>query len=131
MKIQLKEKNQKSPQNRYSESFKKMVVAEFERGYLNKDQLQVKYNIGGNDRILEWCRKFGKLAYPSRGMIKGRPMKDPQKQRIKELEKALEEAKLTIKAYEKMISITEREEGISILKKDEAKQSKSLDKKKE
>jgi transposase len=130
MKIQLKEKKLEVRQNQYSESFKKMVVAEFERGYLNKGQLQRKYHIRGNDRILDWCRKFGKLAYPGRGMIKGRPMKDPQKQRIKELEKALEEAQLTIKAYEKIISITEREEGISILKKEEAKQSKSLDKKK-
>jgi len=65
----------------YSEAFKKMVVAEFERGPLNKDQLQAKYGIGGNTRIFEWCKKYGKLHYPSQGKI-GAPMKDPQKQRI-------------------------------------------------
>lgn len=55
-------------------------------------------------------------------------MKDPQKQRIKELEKQLEDAKLKVLAYEKLISITEKEEGISILKKDAAKQLTSLPK---
>jgi transposase len=65
----------------YSEAFKKMVVAEFERGPLNKDQLQAKYGIGGNTRIFEWCKKYGKLHYPSKGKI-GAPMKDPQKQRM-------------------------------------------------
>jgi transposase-like protein len=53
------------PERRYSEAFKKQVVKEFEQGALNKDQLQVKYGIGGNSRILCWCRKYGKLAYPN------------------------------------------------------------------
>ena len=44
-------------------------------------------------------------------------MKDPQKQRIKELEKQLEDARLKVLAYEKLISVTEKEEGIRILKK--------------
>lgn len=116
------------PACKYSESFKISVVEEYERGLLNKDELQRKYNIGGNSRILEWCRQYGKLYYPARGTVIGRPMKDPQKQRIKELERALEEANLKVEAYEKLIKITEREEGISILKKDAAKQLPSLDK---
>ena len=77
------------PSKSYSESFKRAVVQEYERGLLNKDQLQKKYGIGGNSRILVWCRKYGKLAYPKKGTITGRPMKDPQKQRIKVLEKEL------------------------------------------
>ena len=105
----------------YSEAFKKMVVAEFERGPLNKDQLQAKYGIGGNTRIFEWCKKYGKLHYPDKGKI-GAPMKDSQKQRIKDLEKELADAKLKLLAYEKLITIAEQEEGISILKKDEARQ---------
>ena len=111
------EKGKRSaPQRKYSDSFKRMVVAEYERGPLNKDRIQEKYGIGGNSRVLTWCRKFGKLHYPEQGRI-GRPMKDPQKQRIKELEKQLAEAKLKVLAYEKLIAITEQEEGISILKK--------------
>jgi transposase-like protein len=109
---------------KYSEAFKRQVVREFESGSLNKDQLQRKYGIGGNSRILEWCREYGKLAYP-KNISSGRPMKDPQKQRIKELEKALELANLKVRAYEKLIEITERNEGIDILKKGGAKQSTS------
>ena len=116
-----------SPGGRYSESFKKKVVQEYEKGLLNKDQLQAKYGIGGNSRILYWCRKYGKLHYPEKGAL-GRPMKDPQKQRIKDLEKQLEEAKLKLVAYEKLIGIAEKEDGINILKKDGAKQSVSLPK---
>ncbi len=111
----------------FSQSFKKKVVAEFERGFLNKDQLQVKYGIGGNTTVLKWCRKYGKLHYPEKGGL-GRPMKDPQKQRIKDLEKQLADAKLKIEAYQKLIEISEAEEKISILKKDAAKQSVGLPK---
>jgi transposase-like protein len=111
----------------YSEAFKQTVVQEFEKGILNKDQIQIKYGIGGNSRVLEWCRKYGKLHYPKKGFL-GRPMKDPQKQRIRELEKQLEEAKLKVLAYEKLISNAEQAEGISILKKDVAKQLTSLPK---
>jgi transposase len=116
------------PSKTYSDAFKRMVVQEYEKGILNKDELQRKYGIGGNSRILTWCRKFGKLHYPQKGQNIGRPMKDPQKQRIKELENQLQEEKLKVAAYEKLIEIAEREEGISILKKGVAKQLKSLDK---
>ena len=116
------------PSKKYSDSFKKMVVQQYEKGMLNKDDLQRKYGIGGNSCVLSWCRKFGTLHYPEKGINIGRPMKDPQKQRIKELEKQLAEEKLKVVAYRKLIEITEREEGISILKKGAAKQSQSLDK---
>ncbi len=49
-------------------------------------------------------------------------MKDPQKQRIKDLENQLKIEKLKVLAYEKLISIAEQEEGITILKKDVTKQ---------
>lgn len=123
-----KQSRNSAPLKKYSEAFKRKVVKEFEKGILNKDQLQVKYGIGGNSVILEWCRKYGRCYYPPKGNSIGRPMKDPQKQRIKELEKQVLDMKLKLSAYEKLIVITEREEGISILKKDGAKQSTSSDK---
>ncbi len=51
----------------YSEAFKKMLEVEIERGPLNKDQLQAKYGIGGNTRIFEWCKKYGKSALSRQG----------------------------------------------------------------
>jgi transposase-like protein len=105
--------------------FKKQVVSEFERGGLNKDQVQAKYGIRGNSRLLEWCRKYGKFAYNTPS-TNGRPMKDPQKQRIKELEKRLKAAELKLKVYDKLIEVTNRELDADIVKKIEAELSKSL-----
>ena len=113
------------PQPIFSEAFKKQVVREFERGLLNKDQLQKKYGLGGNSTVLKWCRKYGKFAYPKQGAT-GRPMKDPQKQRIKELEKKLKAAELKLKVYDKLIEVTNRELDTDIVKKIKAELSRSL-----
>jgi transposase len=117
------------PTPQYSEAFKKQIVREFEQGLLNKDQLQRKYGLGGKSTVLEWCRKYGKFAYhlPT---TNGRPMKDPQKQRIKELEKKLKAAELKLKVYDKLIEITNRELDTDIIKKIEARLSESWRQKK-
>jgi transposase len=127
--VQLSIKLRKGPPSRtYTEVFKKQVVREFESGLMNKDQLKRKYGIGGNSRILIWCRKYGKFAYYTPNQNE-RPMKDPQKQRIKELEKKLKAAELKLKAYDKLIEITNRELDQDIVKKIEAKLSRSLQQK--
>jgi transposase-like protein len=118
------------PCRQYSEAFKRQVVREYEQGLLNKNQLQRKYGLGGKSRVLEWCRKYGKFAYNSI-IATGRPMKDPQKQRIKELEKKLKAAELKLKVYDKLIEITNRELNADIIKKIEAKLSESWQQKKE
>jgi transposase-like protein len=112
----------KKPQYNYSEAFKRQVVQEFEQGFQNKDQLQLKYGIGGNATILRWCRKYGKFAYPKQNPIVFQ-MKDVQKARIKELEKQLKEAELKIKIYDKLIEVTNRELDTDVIKKIEAKLS--------
>jgi len=112
----------------YSEAFKKQVVREYERGGLSKDRLQEKYGIKGKSRLLEWCRKYGRFAYNTPS-INGRPMKDPQKQRIKELEKKLKSAELKLKVYDKLIEVTNRELNADIIKKIEAGLSRSLHRK--
>jgi len=119
-----------SPSKRYSEAFKMSVVREFEKGFTSKDTIQEKYGIGGNSMVLDWCRIYGKLAYPHGLKGNGRRMKDPEKQRIKDLEQALKMAHLKIKAYEKLIEVTEHNEGIDIIKKDGAKQSPNSPKRK-
>lgn len=111
-----------SPAPHYSESFKKQIVREFEKGMLNKNQIQCKYGIKGKSRVLDWCRKYGKFAYNT-PTTNGRPMKDPQKQRIKELEKKLKAAELKLKVYDKLIEVTNRELNADIIKKIEARLS--------
>jgi transposase len=118
-----------SPAKSYSESFKKQVVQDFERGRLNKDQLMRKYGIRGKSVVLEWCRKYGKFDYSINTTI-GRPMKDPQKQRIKELESKLKAAELKLKVYDKLIEITNRELDTDVIKKIEAELSESWQPKK-
>ncbi len=117
------------PCSHYSESFKKQIVREYEQGLLNKGQLKRKYGIGGKSRVLEWCRKYGKFAYPKQTAT-GRPMKDPQKQRIKELESKLKAAELKLKVYDKLIEVTNRELDSDIVKKIEARLSESWQQKK-
>lgn len=113
------------PRTRFSAAFKKMVVREYEQGLLNKDQLQAKYGLKGNSAVLKWCRKYGKFAYPGQKAT-GRPMKDPQKHRIKELEAKLKAAEQKLKIYDKLIEVTNRELDQDIVKKIEAKLQESL-----
>jgi transposase-like protein len=119
-----------TPAVQYSEAFKRQVVREFEQGLLNKDQLMEKYGIKGKSRVLDWCRKYGKFAYEG-PVSTGRPMKDPQKQRIKELEKKLKAAELKLKVYDKLIEVTNRELDTDIIKKIEARLSESWQQKKD
>lgn len=113
------------PQKSYSEAFKKQVVREYESGFLNKDQLRRKYNLGGKCTILYWCRKYGRFAYTEKSSICS-PMKDPQKEKIRQLEEKLKQAELKIKVYDKLIEITNRQLDQDTLKKIEAKLSESL-----
>lgn len=99
----------------YSEAFKLQVVREYEQGVTTKDALMRKYQLGGKSLVLDWCRKYGKFPYP-KTTVTGRPMKDPQKQRIKQLEHELKEAKERLMVYEKLIEIAKEEAGVDIRK---------------
>lgn len=114
-----------TPHQTFSIAFKKQVVREFEQGGVTKDQLMEKYGIGGKSRVLDWCREYGKFDYSTPAQ-NGRPMKDPQKQRIKELERKLKAAEEKLKVYDKLIEVTNRELDADIIKKIEAKLSESL-----
>ncbi len=107
---------------RYSQAFKLQVVREYERGNHTKDSLMSKYQIGGHSTVLQWCRKYGKLYY-SKKTLPGRPLKDPQKQRIKELEYELKQAREKILVYEKLLEVTKRETGIDVRKNIDTKLS--------
>jgi len=113
--------------NPYSLSFKKQVVQELDKGLLNMVELRAKYGIGGKSTISRWSKEYGNLRFNEKALV-GRPMKDKLKQRIKELERQLEDEKFKVLAYETLIEIVKKEDGIDLLKKDVAKQSVSLPK---
>lgn len=106
----------------YSEVFKKQVVKEFEQGLLCKADLRRRYQIRSHSCIDSWLRKYGKFTYLEK-LTRGRPMKDPQSQRIKELEAQLAKKEQELLVFKKIIEIAERELKIEIVKKSGSKQS--------
>jgi transposase len=111
-----------SPPQTYSEVFKRQVVKEFELGLFTKAELRRRYSIRGNSCIYRWLKKYGKFTYKDKLTI-GRPMKDSQSQRIKELEALLSKKEEELKVFQKFIEIAERELKIEIVKKSGSKQS--------
>ena len=82
---------------RYSESFKRQVVDEIDRGkFLSPYKAQKAYDIRGNGTIERWIRKYGREdLLPKRIRIETMQEVDRLKEarkRIKELEAALADA---------------------------------------
>ena len=134
MSKQKEQRARSKPQQNYSEGFKRMIVAEYESGKSTKASLKRRYGILGNSCIPRWLKKYGKFKHPTYSS-KGRPLKDIQKRKQKELEQSIRnrekdlEKLLAVKeaelqAYKHFIIIAERELNIKIVKKFGAKQSK-------
>lgn len=123
MSIERTELKKASAPQTYSEVFKKQVVKEFEQGLFTKAELRRRYNIRGNSCIPRWLKKYGKFTYYNK-LIRGRPMKDSQSQRIKELEAQLAKKEQELLVFKKFIEIAERELKVEIVKKSGSKQSK-------
>jgi transposase len=111
------------PFEKYSEAFKRQVVKDYETGLYTMAMLKRKYGIPGHSTIGRWLRKYSSLSYGTY-LSKGRPMKNKDHQRIKELEAALEKKEAELDAFKKFINIAERELKIKIVKKSGTKQSK-------
>jgi len=109
------------------------VVDQVERGELTYKQAQEKYGIQGCSTVLVWLRKHGRLDR-SRGtprfLKKGLPMSElnsppTPEQRIKELEKQLEDTKLRADFFEEVVKVMERDHGVRVVKKHKGASSKS------
>ena len=115
---------------RYSQAFKLQVVEEVLRGDITKEQARRKYGISSKSGVLNWMRKFGVSSYKQipdcfvRMQEEENMDKTALEKRVKELERALEDAQLKAEGYSRMIDIAERELKISIRKKLSTKQSK-------
>jgi len=116
----------------YSDSFKKGVVEEVLSGKISKEEARKKYNLKGKCAVLKWIRTFDKIEasvkkeeqeYLISEMKENSANTEDLQKRIKELEKALEEATLKADAYSTMIDIAEKDLKINIRKKSSTKQS--------
>lgn len=114
----------------YSQAFKLQVVEEVLTGAITKEQARRKYGLRGKSGVLNWMRKFGVSGYKqipdcfARMQEEEKLDKSTLEKRVKELERALEDAQLKAEGYSRMIDIAERELKISIRKKPFTKQSK-------
>ena len=85
-------RNEERTTRRYSVSFRLLVVTEFEKG-VTIGYLQRKYGINGGATIQNWVRSFGKNHLLNK-VVRIETM--GEKDRIKELERQLKEAKLAL-----------------------------------
>ena len=113
----------------YSDVLKHRIIQEVQFGLLSKEEARRRYGIRGKSAILKWMRKFGYVSENELPTLKKQSKEIPDdpkelKRRIAELEKALEEAKLSSEFYSTMIDIAEKEFKIPIRKKSVTKQSK-------
>jgi transposase len=105
-------------QKDYTVAFKLGVVAEIERGDLNKNQAKFRYGIQGRSTVLKWLKKYGTLDWTNRPLaaMSSSSNKTPE-QRIKELEALLDMERKKNLLLNTMVDIAEKEMGLDIRKK--------------
>ena len=121
----------KRTQKDYSLAFKLSVVDQVEKGECTYKQAQDHYGIQGASTVLVWLRRHGRLDW-SHGtpnqVSKVTDMKEPKEltpeQRIKALEKELEDTKLKAQFFEAIVDVLDKDFGVRITKKQRSKLSK-------
>ncbi len=116
------------PWRRYDDEFKKKILKEISDGILGQREASRKYRI--HRRNFEvWKQKFSlsnlNIKLTDQILSSMNPDEiDALKKRAKELDKALQHAKLKIEGLETLINVAEKELRIKIRKKPGSKQSK-------
>lgn len=106
--------------------FRRWLVAEIDSGRMTVAQAQEKFNLPGHaaNLINSWRKKYGSgivITLPAM-TAREKQEKERLKKRIKELEKALEDAQLKNIGMETLIDVAEDKFNIPIRKKLGAKQ---------
>jgi transposase len=96
----------------YSESFKRRVVSEIEGGKLSIVEATREYGTT-KTAVKRWLQDYGKYR-PKQSIVEV-VMKD-EREKIAELEKALAEAHLKIRLYDKMIELAEKDHKLDLKK---------------
>lgn len=118
----------------YSDEFKLRVLSDYYCSGLSEKVIAKKWNVGNGSSINQWKKIWPidskELSLPEEiistyrmgGKDRGKSDEQILQERIADLEKGLAMERMRCRALEKVIEIAEREEGISILKKDGVKQ---------
>jgi len=110
----------KRTQRDYTMGFKLQVVAAVEKGDMTYKQAQKIYGIQGRSTVLTWLRKHGRLDWsqPVRCMMPMSPKsKETPAQKIKRLERELEDERLRNLLLNEVVDILDAEHGTGLRKK--------------
>ena len=123
--------NQKRTQKDYTLGFKLGIVMLVEKGDMTYKQAQRIYGIQGRSTVLVWLRKYGNLDLnkPRITTMLNPRAKETPSQKIKRLEKELEDEKIKNMVLNEMINISDKQYGTSIRKKFSSQQSENFKKK--
>jgi len=125
-------KRRRRTQRDYTLGFKLQVVAAVEKGDMTYKQAQKIYGIQGRSTVLTWLRKHGKLDWtqPVRlTMPKSPKAKETPAQKIKRLERELEDERLRNLLLNEVVDILDAEHGAGLRKKLVAKERDAFKKK--
>ena len=118
-------KPKRRTQRDYTMGFKLQVIAAVENGDMTYKQAQGIYGIQGRSTVLTWLRKHGKLdwTYPIRHIMPTSPKaKETPAQKIKRLERELEDERLRNMLLNEVVDILDAEHGTGLRKKYLAKE---------
>jgi transposase len=126
------EARKKLSQRDYSLAFKLTLIDQIEKGDLTYKQAQSIYGIQGKSTVLVWLRKYGNLdwKYPKSSPGSKLHREETPAQKIKRLEKELENERLKNEMLNYMIDLSDKQYGTAIRKKFLPKQSVSSSDKK-
>ena len=109
--------NSKRTQRDYTLAFKLTVVDQVEKGELTYKQAQAKYGIQGRSTVLTWLRKHGRQDWHRPRLTVMVISKPTPEQRIKELERKLEDEKIRNMVLNEMIDYIDTTQGTQLRKK--------------
>ncbi len=122
----------RSKRQTYDELFKLEVLRDYYSSGMSKSFTSKKWGLSNHTVLLRWIKRYpldsSLLSLPAKTLISyqqahtGKSREEVLEQEILNLQKALEMEKLRSRGFEKLLELTEKEEGISILKKAGAKQ---------
>lgn len=111
--------SRKRTQRDYTMAFKLGVVQRVEKGEMTYKQAQIYFGIQGRSTVLVWLRKHGRLDWSKLFTHPLMPSStETPAEKIKRLERELEDEKLKNKILNGMVDIMDKEYGAGLRKKD-------------
>lgn len=121
----ISEQKKRRSQRDYNLGFKLSVISQVEKGEMTYKQAQIAYGIQGRSTVLTWLRKHGTLDWtnPIVHSMKSPIKPETPAQKIKQLEKELEDERIKNSVLNSMIDVFDKQYGAGLRKKFSPEQS--------